>query len=75
MEDWEPGGKGLRDGKNDTCRALAARMSWQVWAMAGKSTRPRGGRRGWKARLEAEPILHAEDPGKGRKVPSGEWRG
>lgn len=33
MEDWEPGGKGPGDGKNDTYGALAARMSWQVWAM------------------------------------------
>lgn len=52
MEDWEPGGKGPGDGKNDTWGALAARMSWQVWAMQES---PRGpeeaggeGRRGWK---------------------------
>lgn len=49
MEDREPGGKGLRDGKNDMCGALAAGTSWQVWARAGKSTRPRGGRPGSRA--------------------------
>lgn len=43
MKDWEPGGKGLRDGKNDVCRALAARTSWQVWATAVKCSRGRQG--------------------------------
>lgn len=68
------GGKSLRDGKNDMCRALAVRTFWQVWATAVKSLRPRRGQAGMgreARRSYVELTLYLEGPGKRQESATG----